>query len=59
MHIETEIEIRYTDTLGDTFPDDFTKEDIKALREEHIKDYCREHHIDRDCVKVIGGDNID
>lgn len=53
MEIETCFKVEYEDCIGDHFPDDMHAEDINKLIEEHLKDYCKEHKIDRSCITII------
>ncbi len=53
MEVETEIKVEYTTTLGDSFEDDETEETKEKLIEEHIKDYCEEHNLNRNDVKRL------
>lgn len=59
MQIETEIEIKFRTTLGDYFEDDTDEETIKALVEQHIQDFCNEHHIERTEIKTISQTKTD
>lgn len=51
--IETEIKVCFITTLGDNFPDDMTESEQEELIEQHIKDYCKEHDLDRNDVEII------
>lgn len=53
MQIETEIEVKFRTTLGDSFDDDEDKNVMEALIEQHIQDFANEHNIDKDCIKII------
>lgn len=41
MQIDTEIKATIRTTLGDSFEDDISKEEIDNAVEEHIKDFCK------------------
>ena len=53
MHIETKIRAVIDTWLGDEFDDNATKEEIDALVEQHIEEYCNEHEIEEADVKII------
>jgi len=50
MHIETELKIDFNTTIGDTFDEETSKEDMKGSIEQHIQDFCNEHGIERSDV---------
>lgn len=53
MHYETEIEINFKTTLGDGFDEDEHPDTIRGAIEQHIEDYCNEHKINRDDVRIL------
>lgn len=53
METITRIKIEYETELGDGTDKSHTLQDIKDFVDEHIDDYCREHNLDRDVVKII------
>lgn len=53
MQIETEIEVKFKTTLGDSFDDGENEQTIKDLIEQHIQDFADEHNIDRNDIKVV------
>ncbi len=53
MEIETWFKVEFEDSIGDNFEENTTEEDRKSLIEEHVKDYCKEHKIDRGSVTII------
>lgn len=53
MQIETEIEVKFRTTLGDSFDDDTSKKEQKDMIEQHIEDFCDEHKIDRSDVRIV------
>lgn len=59
MNIETEIEIKFKTTLGDSFSEGTDTETINTLIEEHIQDFCKEHRINRINVKITNKEELD
>ncbi len=53
MAIETRFKIEFEDYISDNFEDDTPEEEMKALIEEHLRDYCREHNIDREHIRLL------
>jgi len=56
MHVETFFNVKYEDSIGDTFDDNEDEETVKELIEEHIRDYCKEHKIPRSCITIYDDD---
>ena len=48
--IETEIEVKYTTTLGDN--GEFTKDEVKEIAQEHAKEYAEENNIDLANIRI-------
>ena len=53
MQIDTEIKVSFQTSIGDSFQDNEDAEVIGEQIEEHIKDFCEEHHIDRQDVQIV------
>ena len=53
MQVETRIKVSYITTLGDHFDCEITEKDKGELIEQHIKDYCKEHALNRNDVKIL------
>ena len=55
MNVETLFRVKreYIDSIGDVVPDDMSKEEIDAVVEDHIMDYCYENKIPRECISII------
>lgn len=51
--METELEVKFKTTLGDSFNDNIKEKDKQALIEQHIQDFCGEHNIERKDVKIV------
>lgn len=52
--IETEIEVKWRDTLGDSFDDEgMTEKDIEEMIERHIEEYAEEHGISVADIRII------
>jgi len=52
MQFETEIEVRFRTSFGDSFDDYTDKSVVDDLIEKHIDDWCCEHGIDRQDVYI-------
>jgi len=53
METETRFKIEFEDCVSDNFEENTPEEEIKALIEEHIRDYCREHGIEREHLTIL------
>ena len=51
--IETEIEVKYKTTLGDSCDENLSGQDIKDLVEEHINEFCEENGIHRSDIFCV------
>lgn len=54
MMVETYFKVAYEDCIGDDFDEKESKKVIAELIEEHLKEYCREHKLERSCLKITG-----
>lgn len=50
LHIDTEIEVKYTTTLGDT--GNFKEEDINEIAEKHLINWAGENGIDLGYISI-------
>lgn len=50
--VETQIEARIGTVIGDNFADTPSAEDIRLAVDEHIDDFCKEHDIPRENVRI-------
>ena len=53
MEVETWFRIEFEDCIRDSFEENTPEEEIKALIEEHIRNYCREHGIEREHLIIL------
>jgi len=53
MQVETRIKVSYITTLGDHFDSEISEKDREELTEQHIRDYCKEHALNRNDVKIL------
>ena len=51
--IETEIKVSYKTVLGDMFDSKISKRDLPDIIEKHIQDYCKEHDISIEYIKIL------
>ena len=49
-YIETEIEVKYTTTLGDN--GEFTKDEIEEIAQGHTEEYARENNISLADIRI-------
>lgn len=59
MGCETVIEIRFREILLDTFDDGVSDENKEKAIELHIKEFCKEHKIDRQCIDILQSETVD
>jgi hypothetical protein len=53
MAVETRFKVEFEDCVSDSFEDDTPEEEMQVLIEEHIRDYCREHGIEREHLTIL------
>ena len=53
MRIETEVKISYKTVLGDHFDSKIGKKVVGDLIEKHVQDYCKEHGLSREDIKIL------